>query len=261
MMLRPPGRKTITLFILPLACLVTRQATAQEKPVKDLPPISVRDFTIPPSPAVDSNSSAVIIANFGDIRFIGNKSSWFSHVFSVHKRVKILNKKAFDAATVRVDLYTPGQDEEKLDRLTATTYNLENGQLSEIKLDKKDIFSDRIDKNYSEVKWTMPAVKEGSIIDYSYEITSNYNMLLPTWRFQSDRFPCLWSELQVDIPQTLMYVMVKQGMHPYSVDKGSEASESFRMSTKEGGWMVVDATTERHHWVMKDIPAFQQEPF
>jgi hypothetical protein len=263
MTLRPLADTAISLFLFLPAIFCGGSALAQEKPVKDLPNITAADFTLPHSPAIDSNSSAVILANFGEIHFVGNEHNWFSHVFRVHERIKILNKKAFDdAATVRVSLYTPQDDPEKLDKVTASTFNLENGQLTEIKLDKKDIFQDRTNKDFTDVKWTFPDVREGSIVDFSYTITSNYNTELPAWRFQSLRYPCLFSELQVDIPQTLIYVLFKQGIHPYTVDKGSEGAENYRVRKKgDESWVDVSATTERHHWIMKDIPAFQEEPF
>ena len=107
----------------------------------DLSPVTAADFTSNASSVIDS-SGAVILADIGDIHFVGNERSWFSYVFQRHTRIKILNKKAFDLATVRISLYRPLEDPEKLDKVVASTYNLENGQVTEVRLDKKDIFED-----------------------------------------------------------------------------------------------------------------------
>ena len=265
MTLRPVGCSTLffTFLLSGLTCI------AQDKPKRELPKVTAADFTLPSSPIIDSNAAAVILMDLGDIYFTGNDDGWFSYVFQRHTRIKILNKKAFDdLATVRLLLYRPNADPEKLDKVTASTYNLQDGQVMEVKLDKKDIFEDVVRKDFVEEKFTLPDLRGGSIIDYSYTITSKYNVNLPSWRFQSEKYPCLLSDLRVDIPQTLLYVIVKQGIHAYSVDKGSMGSESYHVRRKDeynhvesGNYMTVNASTVKHQWVMKDIPAFREESF
>jgi hypothetical protein len=236
---------------------------AQDKPATVFGKVTAADFNLPASPLIDSNTNAVILSDIGSVHFIGNEQSWFSYVYQRQTRIKILNKKAFDdVATVHIHLYKPEEDPEKLDRLSASTYSLENGQVAEVKLDKKDFFEDRQNKQDVVDKFTLPAVREGCIIEYTYTITSKYNVDLPSWQFQSAKYPCLWSELQVNIPQALFYVLVKQGVHAYAVDKGGSGNETYRMDNKDGGSpMMVNATTVKHRWVMKDVPAFHEEEF
>jgi len=255
-------RPAVSCFAMTLFCFVFLPicSRAQDKHVKELSPISSADFAASSSPVNDS-SGAVILADIGEVHFIGNEHSWFSYVFQRHTRIKILNKKAFDLATVHIPLYQPTVDPEKLDKVVASTFNLENGQVSEVKLDKKDIFEDRKHKEHTEARFTLPAVREGSIIDYSYNVISSYDAFLPTWQFQSNRCRCLWSELTVEIPQALFYTVVKQGIHPYAVDQGSEGRNTYRLEDKSGGWMNVSATVTKHHWVMKDIPEFRVEGY
>lgn len=70
-------------------------------------------------------------------------------------------------------LYSSGRSEEKIQNLKAATYNLEDGKLVATELDKKSIFKDKYDKNRMQMKFTLPAVKEGSIIEYSYTQVSD----------------------------------------------------------------------------------------
>jgi hypothetical protein len=227
------------------------------------------DFSVPASANIDSNTNAVILSDIGSVHFIGNKNGWFSYVFKRQTRIKILNKKAFALASVAVSLFVQDDHEEKVDRLSASTFNLENGQVAETKLDLKDVFEEKKDKNHTEKKFTMPAVKEASIIEYSYTVTSDYNFNLPDWEFQSVNYPCLWSEYEVIIPQALYYVMVRQGVHTFAVDKGSEGHESYKVTEKADPntlgttdkELIVSANTVQHRWVMKDIPAFQAENY
>ncbi|MBS1932608.1 MAG: DUF3857 domain-containing protein [Bacteroidetes bacterium] len=230
--------------------------------------ISATDFNLPKSTAIDSNSNAVIIADIGNTSFVGNKKGWLSYVFKRRKRIKIINKKAFDAATVKVMLYKDENAEEKLEGIQASTYNLVNGSVIESKLDKKDIFEDRHDKNHIENKFTLPAVKEGSIIEYTYTITSDFYFNIPEWEFQNIDYPCLWSQYEITIPNLLIYVFLRQGIHPFFIDKSSEgrANYSIRdkreegLSTTEQSYSVT-ALTYSHTWVMKDVEAFNVENF
>ncbi|MFI5151960.1 MAG: hypothetical protein ACHQET_01420 [Chitinophagales bacterium] len=91
--------------------------------------IFIEDFTLPKSSAIDSNSSAEIIADLGNTGFAGNKEGWFNYVFKKKTRIKILDKRGLDAATIQVLLYSGKAGDEKLMDLTGKTYNLENGKI------------------------------------------------------------------------------------------------------------------------------------
>lgn len=260
MTLRPVGLLTMTMFFI--AQLFVLQSRAQDNRVRELSPVSAADFA-PTSSSVNDSSGAVILADIGEVHFVGNEEGQqFSFEFQFHRRVKILNKRAFDdIANVLIPLYKPTDDPEKMEKIVETTFNLENGQVVEAKLDKKDIFEKHYRGEWNVVRFAAPAVKEGSIIDYTYTIKSSYYDFLRTWTFQSERYPCLWSELLVQIPQLFHYTVFKQGFHPYTLDKGDLTTASFRMGKGGGAGYVVDATVVRHHWIMKDIPPFQAEGF
>jgi len=264
--------RPIVYFVTVLClCLFSFHSPAQDKAKHTFGKLLPEDFSLPNSPIIDSNTSAVILSDIGDVHFIGNKEGWFSHVYRRQTRIKILTKKAIGLATVSINLY--GQKDravELLSNVEATAFNLENGQIQQIKLDQKDIFQNRVDKYWTEAKFSIPGVKEGSIIEYTYTITSSYDFDLPSWEFQSEHYPCLSSEYHVDIPQTLSYVLVRQGVHPYALDKGSTGHTSYRVTEKadmsaglaaSDKELIVSANTIKHDWVMKDIPAFGVEPF
>lgn len=263
----------MTSFRLPailfMFFLLQSYCYGQEKSKVQFGKVSPADFNLPANPIIDSNANAVILADIGAISFVGNKHGWFSYVFKKRTRVKILNKKAYDQATVRIRLYHDGDYIQKTDNIEASTYNQENGVVSETKLDKKEIFDDKHDKHNLIKKFTMPAVKEGSIIEYTYTVISDYTEHLPTWEFQSIENPCLWSEFSVNIPQTMSYVFIKRGVHDFNIDKGSEGKESYQVEQQrdqssygnQDNTVFVNANTVKHQWVMKDVPAFHPEKF
>lgn len=264
------ARCCIALIIIVFAFFLPQSyCFAQDKSKVQFAKVTPGDFNLGANPLIDTNTNAVILASSGSVHFIGNRKSWFSYVFKKQVRAKLLTKKSFDLATVKIMLYGEDENIEKLSDVTGTTYNLENGQVVETKLSKQDIFSDRLNKKHLEQKFTLPAVKEGSIIEYSYTITSDYSFNLPSWNFQMEEYPCMMSEYMVDIPQTLNYIFVRQGIHGFAIDKGSEGNESFKVvrprdQTALAGQddeMIVSARTIKHQWVMKDVPALYPEKF
>ncbi|MEJ7911710.1 MAG: DUF3857 and transglutaminase domain-containing protein [Chitinophagaceae bacterium] len=214
--------------------------------------------------ALDSAAHTMLLSDVGKTEIVGNSKGWFSLKFQRHSRIHILNKNGYDAANIQIPLYTNGSATEKLNNLKGVTYNLADGKIVETKLDKSNVFEEKHSRNLVIKKFTLPNVKEGSIIDFTYEIESDFLTNLQPWTFQRS-YPVLWSEYTVAIPQFLDYVFLSQGFVPF-FSKGKK--------DRLGSYMVSDGTgagaTERssfscgvteHRWAMKDIPELQEENF
>ena len=214
---------------------------------------------------VDSNATAVILADIGSTEIVGNTKGTFSLLFKNYRRAHILNKNGYEIGNVEISLYTNGESEEELENLKAVTYNLENGKVVETKLEvKSSVFKDKVNKNLVVKKFTFPNIKEGSIIEYEYKIQSDFIFNLQPWNFQGE-YPCLWSEYNVAMPQFYRYVTISQGYHPYAIKDQSSRIGSFTMSDNrdagptERRSFTNDVTDFR--WVMKDVPALKEESY
>jgi hypothetical protein len=218
--------------------------------------ISPNDFALETSPVIDSNTNAVILSESGSTNFIGNENHWFSYVYKKQVRIKIINDKALDVATVKIYLYGRGDKKDKLTDLKATTYTMEDSKIVTTKLSQTDIFEDKLSGNTSITKFTLPSAKAGSIIEYSYTITSYRYPDIPTWFFQH-RYPCLYSEYKVIFPAALRFVTVRYGMDPFLTNKSS--------TVKNNHYYMADLTLTSNDimdlWAMKEIPAFKPESF
>jgi len=214
--------------------------------------------------SIDSNASAVVLADIGDSRIEGNNKGWFSLVFKRYARIHILNKNGYDAADVQVYLYQDNGLEEELANVKAVTYNLEAGKVVETKFEKSNIFKDKIDKNRSVKKFTLPNIKEGSIIEFQYEVRSDYIRNLQPWVFQGEH-PVLWSEYTVSIPQFFSYAFLAQGYQPFFIRDSKNRTETFRVAdTRSAGATEREALTTGitdYKWIMKDVPALKEEGF
>jgi hypothetical protein len=235
--------------VLFLVTIMSFQSHAQESSPVKFGHISASDFDISNLTA-DTVDGAVILADVGYSSVINNYRG-FSLEFKRQTRIKIINKNGFDLANIEIALYVDGNSREQLESIKGTTYNLENGKVIETKLGKDAIFEDNYNKYHVLKKFTLPEVKEGSIIEYSYTINSDFLFNLQPWEFQG-RYPCLWSEYEVVIPQYLDYVIMMQGYKPFDIKTETQGSELV-------GSEPVSTSDKR--WVIKNVPALKEEKF
>jgi hypothetical protein len=248
------------------SCLFAGSVFAQQKtsPFTKFGKISLQDLQKKIYP-LDSNANAVVLSDIGEASVVGNSKGWFSIEFTRHCVVHILNKNGYDEAGVEISLYTNGDDEEKLDNVKGVTYNLENGKIVETKLDKSSVFKEKVDKKRVLRKFTMPNVKEGSIIEYEYKVISDYISNLDPWVFQGSS-PVLWSEFNLSVPQFFTYAFLSRGYHPlYLNDPPKNRQENFtvvdsKTATSSGRVSFTSGVTD-YRWVMKDIPELKEESF
>ncbi len=269
-----PKRNTSLLLVLLLAQI---NSSAQDKLAIKFGNVKPGDFDIK-SELIDSSTNAVVVADVGKSQFISNPNDFtFSLIFTEKKRIKIINKNGFDAATIIIPLYVSENNKmEKLSDLNAYTYNLENGKVVETKVSKSSVFTEKHSKHWIYNKFTFPDLKEGSIIEYSYQVKSDFFFNLQPWTFQGE-YPVLWSQYEAGIPDFFKYVVLSQGYQPFFVNKvnSSQISYNFiehgeRRATGFGeapdnssklNTVKLDGAIDYHTWIMKNIPALKEEAF
>ncbi|WP_225036879.1 transglutaminase domain-containing protein [Winogradskyella sp. SM1960] len=120
----------------------------------------------------DSASSAAILYRNEEISFYYSSSEGFMQKREVHERIKIYNKDGFDWATKKIYLYQGSRQKEVVKGIKGFSYNLVDG-----KVDKDKLRNDgKFEEDYSEFvkisSFTVPNVKEGTVIEYQYTVTS-----------------------------------------------------------------------------------------
>ncbi len=191
----------------------------------------------------DSNAAAIILCDYGVVKF--NRNGYLT--FKRHTRIKILNESGYNQGTVSLAYYT-GRNGEDISGVQGRTYNLSpSGKVEKHKMKKDAIFKEKVRDGVERIRFTLPALQPGSVIEYKYEVHSESPFNMPDWTFQHSE-PTLWSEFRVDIPQFYEYGMVAQGITFF------EVKEDSRFNTPS-----FDGRTFR--WAMKDIPALREEPF
>lgn len=169
----------------------------------------------------DPDADAVVLCDYGILSFKFNlgENQWENNLKRIC-RIKIFNDDGYKWATEQVYLYDDNRIEQSISQIKGYTYNIENGKVVKTKLSKDNIFSEKSSKFYKRAKFTLPNVKEGSVIEFSYSVNSNYLSVLDKWQFQKS-IPVKWSEYLVNIPEYLTYLKNSQGFgsfHKYETN-------------------------------------------
>ncbi|WP_350292895.1 DUF3857 domain-containing protein [uncultured Croceitalea sp.] len=104
----------------------------------------------------------------------------------IQERIKIYNNDGFDSATKEVYLFKNRTSAEKVQKLKAFTFNLVNGEIEKTELEKDQIFETESSYYYNKLSFTMPNVKEGSVIELKYEVSSPFIWSIDSFVFQYD---------------------------------------------------------------------------
>ncbi|HCZ36654.1 MAG TPA: hypothetical protein DHV26_12090, partial [Cytophagales bacterium] len=155
--------------LLAFAVSFSSVAFAQKSPIKfgDVP---IEDLKMTYY-AKDSSAAAVVLVDYGEA-YLSITSQTAQLTFERHVRIKILRKEGLKWGDVAILLRQAGSREERVSNLKATTYNLTDGKVAESKLNKDGIFKEKFNRSFIQQKFTMPDVKEGSVIEYSYKVNT-----------------------------------------------------------------------------------------
>ncbi len=255
-------------FLLMVSCLLlmTTYSFSQKKSDKNyFGNVSAEDFA-KNSYAIDTSADAVYLFDNASSHHVGNSSGWFSVIYEVHTRIRLLRKKSFDdLATVEIPLHKWQSDKDKLTDLQAATYNIENGKVVVTKLDKSAFFTIK-DGDDQLMKFTFPNLREGSIIEYTYKKTIPNFQYLPSWTFQG-KYPRLESIFETEVPDFFEFVTMNQGYLKATDENVSYSSDNFFIvdqsaSTHAGTESIsLRSTTVKHTWIYKNVPGIKTEEY
>lgn len=196
--------------------------------------------------ATDSSANAAVLYKNQNTYF--NANSVISLVTETHERIKIYNKEGFSKATITLNLFKSGSSRERVGKIKAYTYNLENGKVVKTELDKNQVFRSEFSYNYDQIKFTMPNVKEGSVIEFEYKITSPFYFNIDEFTFQSD-IPIKKIEAELRTPQGYNFNAKQKGYLDFYPSSSTIRDNRLGMN--------VDVL----NYTLEDVPALKEESF
>lgn len=192
----------------------------------------------------DSGAAAVILFDVGSAEVdLYNRSDPVD--FERRRRVKIVEEAGFDEADVTIPFHP---EYEEVNDVEGHTFTLgPDGTVQKTELDDDNVFEEEVTENRSEVRFTLPDLEPGSVIEYSYEVESELPQFLHSWSFQHD-VPTRYSSYEVEKPVSVNFASWQRGSTDYAVD----TTVSLTRNYGEG---------MRARWVHTNLPALTEEPF
>lgn len=255
-------------FFVALLCLVFSFANAQNFKFGK---VSEEELAEKFNPQ-DSTANATVLFKREKIHFNYRRGEGFVQVREIHERIKIYNKEGFDWATKKIRLYNKSSsNSESLQSIKGYTYNLIDGKVEDEKLKSNGVFEEEINKYWKYKSFTMPNVKEGCIIEYTYEISSPY-LAIDDIEFQSI-IPINRLEVSVKTPEYFIYNKLLNPKAVYIPKlEESKKSSTITFNNKERtsnnyvsktnfSQSRLDYTENIILINESDIPALKDEPF
>ncbi len=200
----------------------------------------------------DSSARAVVLYEEGFSDFVYNDNVGFTVKTEVKCRIKILKPEGAEKATISIPTYRKGRVEETVNGIEAYSYNLENGKTTKVKLEKANIFEEKVSDRLYLTKLAIPGAKEGSVIEYKYTLSSPFYYNVDGWTFQRD-IPVQQSKYEVRIPEFFIFKREAKGYeHITTTEKDENQTLSFFY---EGGAHIVNFTSKDYLFKVENIPA------
>ncbi len=220
---------------------------------------------------IDTSADAVVLFDKGYTYFnYDEMTKDFKLNFERNLRIKILKKSGIENATFKIALYKDGTNKENLQNIKGVTYNMENGKIAKLKLEKKDIYTEEESEKIENVNFSFPGVAEGSVIELTYVIQSDFYYNFQNWQIQK-KIPVVYSEYYTVIPEYFKYQLHVTGYENVKIDKVvDQKPEDFTIgdkspnhpgSTRGHFSYNIHSLSESVKWTATKIPAFKTEAY
>ena len=200
-------KKILTIIAL---MVVTLSAQAQNlkfgKPTDDELKMTVY--------AEDPEADAVELCRLVDVSY-AYLNSGFKVFYRVKCRLKVLKPEgkrvADQTITYRISESSKSV-REIVTGLKATAYNLEGDNVVKTKMESSMTNEEMLDKYQKVVKFSVPQVKVGTVIEYEYKLESDFYWDLYDWYAQSD-VPVQYTRYDLAYPEWLQFNIEETGVN------------------------------------------------
>ena len=201
---------------------------------------------------IDSTANAVVLYESGDSKF-KIKDRYVIVETTFYFKIKIFNKEGFKHGTFSIPIYNNKSNSEKVINIKGITHN--NNNRNKTNLSLNNVYTEQVNNNWKSVKFTMPNLKEESIIEVSYTVATPFKYNLTGWKFQSE-IPKLISKYKALIPGNYSYNRRLSGYQKLDTNSSTIKKHCF-----SAPGYVGDANCEKVVYIMKNIPAFIEEDY
>ena len=167
---------------------------------------------------LDSSAHASYYKKNVKVFYNFNKPRRFTLDSEYHYIIKVYDEEGLTYADFEIPCYRENSMKEEVSGIKAVAVNLVNGKVVKTKLSKKDIFKEKTSDKWTTVKFAIPNVKAGTVIEVKYTFSTPYVRVIPKWYFQN-YIPTDQSIYSIDVPSYFTLTPVPTGAVPLQMDK------------------------------------------
>ena len=199
---------------------------------------------------LDSTANAVVLFDSGITEFLyKNNNVIISTQYYI--KIKFLDNTDFSRGTFEIPIYNNDRDEESIINIKGITHN---GNV-QTKLSEANIFKEKVDDNWKQVKFTMPNLEKGSIIEVEYTLETPFEFKLNSWYFQSD-IPVVKSIYKASIPGNYIYNRNLSGFLKLTKNSSTIKTNCFSVPQYLG-----HSDCENIIYEVQNAPAYKEEAY
>lgn len=204
----------------------------------------------------DTGAAAVYLDEFGETSFQDGDN--YNLIHNYHAKIKILKSAGLRYANFEIPLYRSLNGEEKLLSVKASAFSYDNNTIVETAMASGNMFVEKVNKYWREVKVAVPNVRVGSIIEVQYQVETPYIYNFKTWLFQAD-IPKVKSEYVASIPAVYTYNVSLTGFLKLTNVESKLVKGCLSRGDGRTSGFSVDCSHFRYR--MTKIPAFVEEDY
>jgi len=218
----------------------------------------------------DPSAAAAILFRKGETKIIYVEGEGFEMVNTVRTKIKIYKKEGYEWANQSVKYYLEtNASRETVSFSDVATFNLVDGKTVKTKLKSDGEFDEKINRYWGRKKITLPAVKEGSIIEFEYVVRSPNFGTFNKWDFQ-ETIPVNYSEFVTAIPEYFAYNLTSKGaIFPKRTVEVMLRSIIFNEKERSEGMVTstsfsqskIEYNETRSTYKCTDVPAMKEEKY
>jgi hypothetical protein len=244
--------------LLCILCLYfSSSLTAQDEEPPDfnnVRPVRISDFS-PVSPLVTPETDAVILIDSGASVLDASLKDGFFVKYYKFVRMLVLNKSVLDEVGKGSLVFSKQMNGKILKNLRVFTYNLENGKIFREELKDEEFFYEETKSDFKTVKFSFPALKVGSIIEFEYSERWDSDVL-EDWNFQSG-YPKLKSVYTVALPDFFNFsIQFRNKKYLTNTEKSTAIKTVYSRN-----YEYVNSTITTISWTFETIPAMRTEAY
>lgn len=172
--------------------------------------------------------------------------------FDYRARIKILKPEGTSQADISITYVDDYNFRETVYGIDAVAYNLVDGKIVKTPLKKQYVFTEQLDEYRKIVKFSIPEVREGTVIEYKFRKSSKNITSIPSFRFQHD-IPVARSYMYAQIPEFFRFNLNLKGYAKIAIE------ETTSNGSLGSGENILTYNVREIKAKATDIPALKSE--